>query len=201
MIERLSSGQASLDEIFGGGLPSPAINLIAGAPGSGKTMLAQQYAFTNGTIQRPAVYLATTTEPLDKLVRYGQELSFFDASKVGSAVLYDSLHEPLASGGLQGVIERVIELLRDIRPGILVFDSVKAFRAFSPDEYTHRQFVSELAGRLSAAPTSTFWVGEYTARELPDSIEAAVADAIIQLGTVHDGQRMLRQLPRRQGPR
>ena len=50
MIERLSSGQASIDEILGGGLPSPAINLIGGAPGSGKTMLAQQYAFTNGTI-------------------------------------------------------------------------------------------------------------------------------------------------------
>ena len=193
MIERLSSGQASIDEILGGGLPSPAINLLAGAPGSGKTMLAQQYAFTNGTIERPAVYLATTSEPLDKLVRYGQELSFFDASKVGSAVLYDSLLEPLASGGLQGVIERVIELLRDVRPGILVFDSVKSFRAFSPDEYSHRQFISELAGRLSAAPTSTFWVGEYTARELPDSIEAAVADAIIQLTTVHEGQRMLRQ--------
>jgi circadian clock protein KaiC len=117
MIERLSSGQASIDEILGGGLPSPAINLVAGAPGSGKTMLAQQYAFTNGTIERPAIYLATTSEPLDKLVRYGQELSFFDASKVGSAVFYDSLLEPLASGGLQGVIERVIELLRDVRPG------------------------------------------------------------------------------------
>jgi circadian clock protein KaiC len=194
MIDRISSGQPSLDEILGGGLPSPAINLIAGAPGSGKTMLAQQYAFHNGTIERPALYLATTSEPLDKLVRYGQELSFFDASRVGSSVLYDSLLEPLTTSGLQGVIERVIELLRDIRPGLVAFDSIKSFRAFSPDENTHRQFISELAGRLSAVPASTFWVGEYVPDELNDSVEAAVADAIITLRTIHDGQRTLRQM-------
>ena len=193
MIDRISSGQPSIDEILGGGLPSPAINLIAGAPGSGKTMLAQQYAFHNGTIERPALYLATTSEPLDKLVRYGQQLSFFDPSRVGSSVLYDSLLEPLTSNGLQGVIERVIELLRDVRPGVIVFDSIKSFRAFSPDENAHRQFMSELAGRLSAAPAATFWVGEYGTKELTDSVEAAVADAIITLGTIHDGQRTLRQ--------
>jgi circadian clock protein KaiC len=194
VIERISSGQSSLDAILGGGLPSPAINLVAGAPGTGKTMLAQQYAFENGTVERPAVYLATTSEPLDKLVHYGQELAFFDPSRVGSAVLYDSLHEPLTSGGPQAVIERIIELLRDIRPGVIVFDSIKSFRAFSPDEYAHRQFMSELAGRLSAAPTSTFWVGEYGSAELTDAIEAAVADAIILLGTSHQGQRRLRHL-------
>lgn len=194
MIERISSGQASLDAILGGGLPSPAINLVAGAPGSGKTMLAQQYAFHNGTIERPALYLATTSEPLDKLVRYGQELSFFDPSRVGSAVLYDSLLEPLTSSGLQGVIERVIELLRESRPAVVVFDSIKSFRAFSPDENTHRQFISELAGRLSAVSASTFWVGEYGADELPASVEAAVSDAIITLETSRDGQRTLRQL-------
>ena len=123
MIERLSSGPGESRRDLGGGLPSPAINLIAGAPGSGKTMLAQQYAFTNGTIERPAVYLATTSEPLDKLVRYGQELSFFDASQGRQR---RPLRQPPTSrsraAGLQGVIERVIELLRDIRPGILVFD-------------------------------------------------------------------------------
>ena len=87
MIDRLLSGSARLDAILGGGLPGNAIHLIAGPPGSGKTILAEQYAFANATVERPAVYLSTVSEPLDKLVRFGQTLEFFDVASVGTARL------------------------------------------------------------------------------------------------------------------
>jgi circadian clock protein KaiC len=192
--ERLSSGEARLDEVLGGGLPAAAITVVAGVPGTGKTMLAAQYAFHNGSPERPAVYFATTTEPLDKLVRFGQGLSFFDPARVGTAVLYDSLYPQLTEGGLPAVIERVVEVLRDARPSVVVFDSFRAFRAFSSDDLAHRQFVSELAGRLSATSASSIWVGEYEEDELAASIEGAIADAIIVLRTRHDAPRTLRQL-------
>ena len=194
MIERLSSGQAHLDTVLGGGLAASSINLIAGAPGTGKTMLAAMYLFHNASADRPGVYLATTTEPLDKMVRYGQELSFFDRDKIGTVVLYESLYEPLASGGLQAVLERLIEILRDVRPGLIAIDSFKAFRPFAADDLAHRRFVSELAGRLSAVPVDTFWVGEYGPRELAESAESAVADSIIVLRSSQQGQRALRYL-------
>lgn len=194
MIDRLSSGQPRLDEVLGGGLPASAITVIAGVPGTGKTMLAAQCVFHNATPERPAVYFATTTEPLDKLVRFGQALSFFDPSVVGTAVLYDSLYPQLTEGGLPAVIERVIEVLRDARPSIVVFDSFRAFRAFSPDDLAHRQFVSELAGRLSATDVSSIWVGEYDEAEVSASVEGAVADAIIVLRTRNESPRTLRQL-------
>jgi len=44
MDDRLRSGHAPLDEVLGGGLPANAISLIMGRPGTGKTILAQQYA-------------------------------------------------------------------------------------------------------------------------------------------------------------
>ena len=78
MSERLPSGVPGLDEVLDGGLPANAINLIVGLPGTGKTLLAQQYLFENATIDRPAVYVSTISEPLDKIVRYGQTLGFFD---------------------------------------------------------------------------------------------------------------------------
>ncbi len=46
MIDRLQSGSGRLDVILGGGLPGNAIHLIVGPPGSGKTILAEQYAST-----------------------------------------------------------------------------------------------------------------------------------------------------------
>ena len=72
MIERLSSGSAPLDSLFGGGLPLYGINLVIGRPGTGKTILAQQYLFHNATIEQPALYLSTVSEPLEKILRYGQ---------------------------------------------------------------------------------------------------------------------------------
>jgi circadian clock protein KaiC len=71
VTERLSSGQPRLDGILHGGLPGNAINLIIGAPGSGKTILTEQYIFRNATVDRPALYLATVSEPFDKVIRYG----------------------------------------------------------------------------------------------------------------------------------
>ena len=49
MSGRILGGEPRLDEILGGGLPPNAINLIMGLPGSGKTILAQQYLFANAT--------------------------------------------------------------------------------------------------------------------------------------------------------
>ncbi len=194
MIDRLSSGQPLFDELVGGGLPAPAITLVAGAPGTGKTMLAEQFVFHNATMERPAVYLSTTTEPVEKLVRYGQELAFFDKEKIGTAVLYESLLQPLLADGLQGVLERIIELLRDVRPGLIVIDSFRAFGPFAADDVAYRAFVAELAGRLAASSTSALWVGEYASSDVHETVEAAVADSIIVLRAAHDGQRTLRFL-------
>jgi circadian clock protein KaiC len=194
MIERLTSGKLRLDEVLGGGFPVHAINLIAGPPGTGKTLLAQQYLFENATTERPGLYLTTTSEPLDKVIRYGQGLDFFDRSAIGTSVLYESLASQLVGDGLAGVSERLLELVRDVRPGIVVIDSFKAFGPYAKDPLEFRSFVAELAGRLSPLPINTFWVGEYGLAELPDLPEAAVADAILVLRSVASGQRTARYL-------
>jgi circadian clock protein KaiC len=78
MTGRLPTGNPRLDTILGGGLPDGALNLIVGLPGAGKTMMVQQCVFANATPESPAVYFSTVSEPFDKIVRYGQTLSFFD---------------------------------------------------------------------------------------------------------------------------
>lgn len=192
MSDRLASGSARLDAILDGGLLLNGINLIMGRPGSGKTILAQQYLFHNATAERPAFYLSTVSEPLEKILRYGQSLSFFDKSVVGTSVIYDDLGQSLNGDGLSGVLAKLIDLLRERRPALVVIDSFKALRAYSPDDGTFRRFLHDLAGHLSASRTTSFWVGEYDGVEATEAPEFAVADSIVSLGVERTSDRETR---------
>jgi circadian clock protein KaiC len=194
MSDRLLSGHAPLDEVLGGGLPAHAISLIMGLPGSGKTILAQQYAFRNGRRERPAIYFSTVSEPLDKIVRFGQSLAFFEPAAIGSSVFYEDLGATIHRGGLPGVAEQLSRIVRDRRPGLIVIDSFKALQPFAADYGEFRTFLHELAGRLGAFPAASLWVGEYEGAEIASMAEFAVADAILNLTSERLGQREARFL-------
>jgi circadian clock protein KaiC len=191
---RLPSGSDRLDAVLGGGLPRHGIILLIGQPGSGKTILAQQYAFHNATLESPAVYLSTVSEPLEKILRYGQSLRYFDPAALGRSVLYEDLGQIINDDGLPGVLARLTEVLQRRRPGVLVIDSFKALQVYAGDPGDYRRFLHEVAGRLSATPTTTFWVGEYEDVRPSDAPEFAVADAIVALGTHRDSARETRFL-------
>jgi circadian clock protein KaiC len=193
-VKRLSSGQARLDQILDGGLPDNGINLIVGVPGSGKTILTQQYVFHNATAERPALYLSTVSEPFDKILRYGQSLAFFDAAAIGTRVHYEDLGNALTERGLAGVIEEIDRMLKEYRPALIVIDSFKALNDFAADTGEFRRFLHDLAGRLTAVATSSFWVGEYERERAQSAAEFAVADAIIALSNKRTAEREVRVL-------
>jgi circadian clock protein KaiC len=192
--ERLRSGHRPLDEILGGGLPANGITVIMGLPGTGKTIIAQQYTFHNARPDRPAVYFSTLSEPLEKIVRFGQTLEFFDAAAVGRSVFYEDLAQTAGGEGLAAVGERVAAVLRERQPGVIVIDSFKALHALSSGDSEFRQFLYQLAGRLTAMPVASLWIGEYEPAEAADCPEFAVADAIMELTVIPFGQRELRSL-------
>jgi circadian clock protein KaiC len=186
---RLRSGHQPLDEVLGGGLPGNGISVIMGLPGTGKTIIAEQYTFHNAHPDRPVVYFSTLSEPLEKIVRFGQTLDFFDAAAVGKSVFYEDLGQVAGRAGLAGVGDHVAAVLRDRRPGLVVIDSFKALRVLADGDAGFRQFLHQLAGRLTAFPTASLWVGEYESGDVATSPEFAVADAIVELAAVPLGQR------------
>ena len=193
MDERLTSGDKGLDTILAGGLPMNGINLIIGLPGSGKTMLSQQFVFASATEDRPAIYFATVSEPFEKLLRYGQTLSFFDREAIGQSVYYEDLGGIVGGeDGLTAVTERIGALIKERRPGIIAIDSFKALAAFAEDAQAFRQFLHELAALITAFPVTSFWIGEYDEEETRAAPEAAVADGIIGLETKHANERVMR---------
>ena len=108
-IRQLPTGVPGLDEILGGGLPEYSFNIIAGAPGGGKTTLAHQIMFANASPERPALYFTVLGEPAIKMLRYQQQFTFFDPAKLGRR---DPLRQPQpgrAGKDLGAVLEEIVK--------------------------------------------------------------------------------------------
>src|SRR5690349_24885068 len=124
-IRQLPTGVPGLDEILGGGLPEFSFNIIAGAPGSGKTTLAHQIVFANATRQRPALYFTILGEPALKMLRYQQQYTFFDPAKLNTAVRFINLSQVVLDKDLDAVLGEIVKEVEAANPGIVVVDSFR----------------------------------------------------------------------------
>src|SRR5687768_5086098 len=122
-MERLSTGIRELDEITGGGLPTGSLIILAGSPGTGKTILAQQIAFTNATPEHKAVYYTTLSEPHSKLVRHLSQFEWFSADALGKIV--DFLHLPSVGADidLDSFSKEIARTSFELEPAVVVIDS------------------------------------------------------------------------------
>ena len=110
-VDRLSTGIEELDLVLDGGLQPGSLVVLAGAPGTGKTILAQQICFASATPDRKAIYYTTLSEPHSKLVRHLEPFSFFDTAALGESVEFIHLGDLLLQkdgGGLDPVVSEVV---------------------------------------------------------------------------------------------
>ena len=140
-IRQLSTGVPGLDEILGGGLPEFSFNILAGAPGCGKTTLAHQIMFANATPERPALYFTVLGEPAIKMLRYLQQYSFFDSAKLDGAIRFINLSQVVLDQDLGAVLDAIVKEVEASNPSVVVVDS----------------FRTVVTRRRAAAATRTKW--------------------------------------------
>jgi circadian clock protein KaiC len=180
---RMVTGVRGLDLILGGGLEPGAVVVVAGAPGTGKTILAQQICFAVGTTEHKGVYYSTVSEPDTKLVRHLEQFSFFDKGSLGSRVEHIHLGDflrPARPEGLGPLVSEIVRKTLDEEPALVVVDSAKMLRDFAAEREL-RGALYDLTGRFAETNTVLLLVGEYTDEELGGGIEFSLADGIIQL--------------------
>ena len=186
-----------LDAVLGGGLPEASFNLIAGGPGSGKTTLAQQIAFTSATKDRPAIYFTVLGEPTLKMLRYQRQFEFFDPAKVGSLVQYVNLSDEALSEGPAAVLDRIVSEVERIEPGIIMVDSFRSIGrgqdVWSASSLPLDLLVQRLALHLTTWEVTSFLIGEYTEPELFNPV-FTVADGILWLSQVTDRNSVVRKI-------
>src|SRR5471030_787097 len=117
-IRQLPTGVPGLDEILGDGLPEYSFNIIAGAPGCGKTTLAHQFMFANATPERPALYFTVLGEPAIKMLRYQQQYTFFDEAKMDGAIRFVNLSHIVLEQDLGAVLDAILKELETSKAGI-----------------------------------------------------------------------------------
>jgi len=196
-IRQLPTGVSGLDEILGGGLPEFSFNIIAGAPGSGKTTLAHQIIFANATVKKPALYFTVLGEPALKMLRYQQQFSFFDAAKLGHAVRFINLTEVVLKKDLDNVLAEIVREVQAAKPGIVVVDSFRNVARHSrggENEIDLQGFVQRLALFLTSWQATTFLIGEYSEAESRDNPVFTVADGLLWLTQNTERNSVVRKL-------
>lgn len=189
-MTRASTGISELDLVLGGGFPEGSCVVFAGAPGTGKTILAQQVCFANARPDRKAIYYTTLSEPHSKLVTHLEGFSFFDSTAVGETVQFHSLSALADRGGsgdvsMAAVATEVVREAFEERPSVIVIDSSKALHETEGPGF--RRAVYELASRVAHTDAVLILVGEYDQDDMRTAAEFAVADAIIFLTNESSG--------------
>ena len=165
-IRSLPSGVPGLDLVLGGGLPEFSFNLVAGGPGSGKTIMAHQIMFANATVERPALYFTVLGEPTLKMLRYQRQFSYFNPDLAGSAIQFINLSAEVLDGNLDEVLKRIVDETERAKPGIVVVDSFRTIGGRSgssprDDSFDLDGFVQRLALHLTTWEATSFLLGEY----------------------------------------
>jgi len=196
-IRTLPTGVPGLDEILGGGLPEFSFNIIAGAPGGGKTTLAPQIMFANATPERPALFFTVLGEPAIKMLRYQQQFQFFDQTKLNTSVRFINLSQVVLDQDLNAVLEEIVKEVEATSPGMVVVDSFRTMvrkAQSAPGDLELQGFIQRLALHLTSWQATTFLIGEYDEEEIRDNPVFTVADGLFWLSQQVERNSIVRKL-------
>jgi len=182
------TGLPGLDDvILPGGTPLRSLNVIGGAPGTGKTVLALQMLFANATPENRALYFTTISEPTVKFLAFLQDFDFYDPEKMFRSIVVRDIGDAIQSQPLPQVIETINQAIVEEKARIVVIDSFKAISDVVPQVDQLRVFAYNLAVNLVSSMCTAFLVGEYMPQDVSSVPIFAVADGILFLSFESEG--------------
>jgi circadian clock protein KaiC len=192
-LERVKSGIPRLDHILKGGFLKGGTYTVLGPPGSGKTILGNQFCFNHVvSADGRCVYLSLLVESHAKMLRHLAPMTFFKADYIPERVYYVSGYIPLREGGPDALLKLIRETLKERQATLFVIDGMENLRQFAEGEQQIKEFVHELqAFTAMLGCTSLLMSFKDPAYSFTEN---AVVDGVIELSDTLVGPRAVREL-------
>ncbi|MBS7641060.1 MAG: KaiC domain-containing protein [Candidatus Bathyarchaeia archaeon] len=193
-IERIQTGIPGFDEILNGGIPKRNVVLLAGGPGTGKSILGYQYLY-NGLIRKePGVFVALEEHPVQvrlSMTQFGWDITPFEEK--GLFALVDAFTAGIgeaakrekyvvkAPDDFQMLIDVLRAAIKDVGAERVVVDSVTTLYMTRPA--MARSMVLQLKKVLSGLGCTSILVSQVSVTERGfggPGVEHA-ADGIVRL--------------------
>ena len=176
----LQTGVPNLDRVLGGGILSRSIAMIIGAPGTGKTILAQQIAFHVASRGAAVLYLTGYSETHDKLITHNRGLGFFAQDLIGQQIQFGSLPDLLHEGAPE-TEHAILSTARGQGASLVLLDGFRSMRGFLADEQAAAHFLYSLGAKLALLGATTLVIVEGDPEQPTRYPELTVCDLIVTL--------------------
>jgi circadian clock protein KaiC len=192
-LQRIPSGVLGLDAVLDGGFLQGGTYIVAGMPGTGKTILGNQICFHHVAQGGRVVYVTLLAETHGRMLAHLRGMAFFSEEPLASALHYVSAYRVLTQEGLKGLLELLRQLIREHRASMLVLDGLVSASASAPNELAFKEFVHELNTLVSVIGCTTFLL---TNGHSPEDVhpEHTMVDGLIELTDELVGVRAVREL-------
>jgi circadian clock protein KaiC len=195
-MDKVPTGLKELDGLLGGGLPKGGIVLLAGGPGTGKTILGTQFLYQGATLYGDPGVFVSFGESAQRLKDFTATLGWdFDGLiKERKLVIMDLV--VARTRAIDAIVDMILDKVREIKARRLVVDSITAISLASEKKIDSRVLVSLLHKALAEAGCTTLLITEtpWGSTGIGTGVEEFVADGIILMETFLEGAEYKRRL-------
>lgn len=190
--QRVSSGIGGLDIILTGGFLKAGIYIVEGAPGAGKTILANQVCFHHVAEGGCAAFVTLLAETHALMIDHMSSMSFFNEQALPERMYYVSALQALESDGLKGITALMRSEIRDRKVTMLVLDGLMSASETARSSREMKKFIHELQAFAAIYDCTVLLLTTGN----PQSIqpEHTMVDGLIDLDTALFAMRMQRTL-------
>jgi circadian clock protein KaiC len=183
IIERISTGVSGLDALIEGGIPKGFTVLVAGNPGTGKTVLTSHFLYDGLTKNQNGLYVSFAEADYSFYNNTGRlGMNFREFQKQNKFTFLD--FSAVTQQGIQDALEEVLATIKETNTKRIVIDSFSAIlQAFVNLNEARIALHVVLGKMLRSQGVTTLVIGEVPigTNHIGSGFEEFVADGIIKL--------------------